>query len=314
MATTPLPAGRRLSALVRRPGCRWQAFQRRFATTVFNIPPSKPSSQEQVLFLLGLNEKKFFGRDSSEEGLKLLERIAEHDAQYTLLLGISPALLKHVEANHAVKDRRLTSSRKLEKEEGGELIPLIQASSIDSRPKVALDRPRKITGERLCQRLCYTPSEGRHIYWAWFSMRQYRDAAKYEFWHKYFPTVSLPYFEQRAEHIALKAIEHLATQRAKGREGSALLVVGNDLYALVAEVLKKELTGDPSDALSSKELAKYRQERLLDLDTERHQIEPLLVHTMFIYVVVPGLIFLQLVVAANHFFETTVRNMWRADL
>merc|ERR1740123_2101757 len=82
---------------------------RNFATTVFNVKP-RPGEvgAEQTLFVVGLNEGKFFGQDGAEEALKLLERIAEHGPQgseYNLLLGLSDRDLAQLEADHKVKNQ-----------------------------------------------------------------------------------------------------------------------------------------------------------------------------------------------------------------
>mmetsp|Transcript_58374 Transcript_58374/g.107757 ORF Transcript_58374/g.107757 Transcript_58374/m.107757 type:complete len:319 (+) Transcript_58374:115-1071(+) len=303
----------RLAAFVPRPGCRLPAH-RAFATAVFNLPQTKSSAREQVLFLLGLNEKKFFGKDSSEEGLKLLERIAEHDSKYHLLLGVPPLTLEHVTKNHLVKDRRLTSSRKLEAEVYGEMIPLLQASMLDSRPRFALDRPKRITAERLALELSKLPREGARVYWAWFKRNTHKDAMMYEFWSKHFPVCSEAYFNQRAEHIALSALEHIVETRAKGHSGSALLVVNNDIYALVTEVLQRELAADAK--LDSSDCKTRRQKKLKELSEERFEGREgqLVFHVLFIYVGIPGLVLVNLQLLADMLWRNVISPAWGTEV
>ena len=74
---------------------------RGFATNAFTVP-SRDSTPEQTLFVVGLNEGKFFGQDSAEEALKLVERIAQHNSEYTLLLGVPERRLAEMEEFHKV--------------------------------------------------------------------------------------------------------------------------------------------------------------------------------------------------------------------
>jgi len=295
---------------VPRPGCR-STPSRHFATTVYNLPPTRSAAQEQVLFLLGVNEKKFFGKDSSEEGLKLLERIAEHDSRYHLLLGLPPLTLEHLHKTYPVKNGRLSSSRTLEADLYGELIPLLQASALDERPKFALDRPKRTTAERILLKLTTMPREGLRVYWAWFKRNKYKDAASYEFWHKNFPVCSEAGFEQRAEHIALKALQHIVDQRAKGHSSSALLVVNNDIYALVAAVLRKELAVDA--ALDSSERTSQRTAQLQELTGEKFPLQPLVFHVAFIYFGLPALLLGNVLVLVEYFCREAVSTLWQSE-
>lgn len=209
--------------------------RRSFATTVFNIPASGPSAPEQTLFVVGLNKGKFFGQDGAEECLKLLERVAEHNPEYHLLVGLNDKEMSVLEEEHKVKNNRLTPSRDLVLTENGEVVPIIQAGMVDKRPCQSLGRALKTTQGHVAWRLWRNPREAIKMYRLFWRRKEHKDAARFKFWSENLPLASHVYFGETAELIAIRTTEHLITQRNAGVASTTVLTVRNEVFASVAE-------------------------------------------------------------------------------
>jgi hypothetical protein len=222
---------------------------RAFATTAFTIKPVQPSVSEQTLFVVGLNQGKFFGQDGAEEGLKLLERISEHDSQYTLLFGLSQKDLDYLEDEHEVEGGRLTPSRQLAHKLHGEFVPMMQAAKIDKRSRIALSRPLKTTQGHTAWRLWKNPREAVRLYRLYWHRNTYNDVAKYKFWSEKLPSASHVFFAETAEVIVIRTLEQIIADRKKGIASSIVLTLRNEHFPVVAERLKHYLAEDAAWSL-----------------------------------------------------------------
>jgi len=238
------------------------AWQRRrgFATTAITVP-ERGSAPEQTLFVVGLNKRKFFGQDGAEEGLKLLERIAEHNAEYQLLFGLTEKELAEIEAEYKVKHRKLTPSRELEGVNHCEVIPIVQAGMVDNRPRRALDRELRITQSHVAWLLWQHPREAVKGYLAYWQLSKHVDAERCRFWSEQFPICANAYFEERAELVAIRAVETLIIERVQGRKGTTVLIVNNELFGLVQERLKMILDVDAPEKLGASDFRKALRDR-----------------------------------------------------
>eukprot|EP00933_Yihiella_yeosuensis_P039482 TRINITY_DN33528_c0_g1_i1.p1 TRINITY_DN33528_c0_g1~~TRINITY_DN33528_c0_g1_i1.p1 ORF type:complete len:332 (+),score=55.69 TRINITY_DN33528_c0_g1_i1:72-1067(+) len=257
-----------------------------FATTAFTVPAHN-NAPELTLFVVGLNSGKFFGQDGAEEGLKLVEHVASHSPEYTLLFGLSERDLAFLEEDHKVTRGRLTPSRELEGKRLCEHVPLIQAGMVDKRPRRALDRSLKITQNHVSVLLWKNPREAVQIYWAYWKRKKYTDAARKKFWKEYFPESGHAYFEDRAELITIRAVEHLAAQRKQGLGNTAVLTVNNELYELVVVALGKLLDKEDPGKLTSQEFLRELRRAASEICADAPDLTPLLV---FVYGIMPVIV------------------------
>lgn len=273
---------------------------RAFATAAFTIRESGPSHPEQVVFVIGLNQNKFFGQDGSEEGLKLLERIVEQDsANYELLFGMSERELNELEEEFRVKDGRLTPSRDLHLVRNGEAVPMVQAGMVDKNPRRAVGRSVKTTQGHVAWRLWKNPREMMRLYWAFFKRKNYKDAARFKFWSQQMPDAAHVYFVETSELIAIRTAEHLLAQRQQGRGGSTVLTVKNEFFTPVTERLKYWLEEVGVEKLSNPEYAKTLRETAADLSGDVPDMVPLLAA---FYGGAPLLLVLQVYLVAEWFY------------
>ncbi|CAL1134684.1 unnamed protein product [Cladocopium goreaui] len=258
-----------------------------FATCAFTVPSRGPTP-EQTLFVAGLNEGKFFGQDSAEETLKLVERVAQHSPEYTLLFGISDRRLAELEQDNKVKQGRLTPSRDLEGRLHCEMVPVLQAGMVDKRPRKHVGRSVFTDQVHVAWLLWKNPQEARKVYWAFWRQRHYKDAEARSFWAKHFPVSSYGYFEERAHIIAIRATEHMMALRKQEMNNSTVLVVNNDIYDLVVQHLNDFLGKDAPENFNSQEFARKLRDTAEELCQDIIDLTPLLV---FVYVILPLLIF-----------------------
>jgi len=263
--------------------------QRRFASTVFNVKP-RPGEPgpDQTLFVVGLNKGKFFGQDSAEEALKLLERIAEQKGPtYQLLLGIHERELREIEDSHKVKNDRLTPSRELEGERNCEMIPIVQASMVDKCPRRALGRILRETQSHVSWLLWKHPREAVQLYWAFWKRKEYKDAEARKFWKQHFPISSHAFFDEISELVAIRSVELLAASHVQGKEGTFVLVVNNMFYEPLTERLRLMLDEDVNSKLESTDFLRNIRDRATELCLQIPDLTPVLV---FMYIGVPFLI------------------------
>jgi len=259
----------------------------RFATTAFTVP-SRGKAPEQTLFVAGLNEGKFFGQDSAEETLKLVERVAQHSPEYTLLFGLSDRRLAEMEQENKVKQGRLTPSRELEGRLHCEMIPVLQAGMVDKRPRKHVGRSVFTDQVHVAWLLWKNPQEARKVYWAFWRRNYYKDAEARSFWSTHFPVSSYGYFEERAHIIAIRATEHLMALRKQEMGNSTVLVVNNDVYDLVIQHLNDFLGKDAPENFNSQDFARKLRDTAEELCQDIIDLTPVLV---FVYVILPLLIF-----------------------
>jgi len=244
------------------------------------------------------NERKFFGPDGAEEGLKLLERIAEHSTDYQLLFGLSEKQLGTLAEDHVVKNNRLTPSRQLETVENGEFVPIMQAGMVDKRPRLATDRDWRTTQSFIASQLWTHPREAFQIYWTFSKRNDVKDAARYSFCTTYFPHTSREYFQERAELMAIRTVESVLAGRKEGRGcRTTVLTVSNDVFNLVAGRLKELLDEKALHQLSTEESMIERRDRAEKLCRKVIDVTPLL---MFVYVGAPLLLLQQVYLAMTH--------------
>jgi len=240
------------------------------------------------LFVVGLNEGKFFGQDSAEEGLKLLERIAEHGPTYQLLFSLSERELNQIEAENKVANNRLTPSRDLEGDRNSEFIPIVQAGMVDKRPRRHLGRILRTTQSHVAWLLWKHPREAVKLYWAYRRRKDYKDAACQRFWSEHFPISASAYFDERAELVAIRAVEQLAVVHAQGRSGAepatSVLVVGNDIFRLVCTHLSPMLDEEAHVKLGDAAFSRNLRDRASELCLDVPDLTPLLV---FVYLGLP---------------------------
>mmetsp|Transcript_89758 Transcript_89758/g.159573 ORF Transcript_89758/g.159573 Transcript_89758/m.159573 type:complete len:324 (-) Transcript_89758:22-993(-) len=270
-----------------------------FATSAYTVP-SKGSTPEQTLFVVGLNEGKFFGQDSAEEALKLVEHVATASPEYTLLFGISEPELTELESDHKVKSGRLTPSRELEGKMLAEHVPIVQAGMVDKRPRRAVGRNEQTTKSHVSYLLWTHPREAVNVYWAYWRRKQYKDIEKRKFWSKTFPVSATAYFEERAALIAIRATEHVAALRAQESRNSTVLVVNNDIYDLVLQELNDMLGKDATEKLNTQKFSRKLRERAGDLCQDILDLWPLL---FFIYFMVPLTIVHWFVLGADYYIK-----------
>jgi hypothetical protein len=245
---------------------------------------------EQVVFVVGLNERKFFGPDGAEEALKLLERVADHDPGYRLLLGLNEKQLEEIEQDHKVKHRKLTPSRELEGVLNAEFVPIVQAGMVDQRPRLAIDRPWRISQSHIAQQLWKHPREALNVYWSFWQRDQIKDAHRFEFCMHYFPVAAGEYFYERADLFAIRVVVKVIAQRLQGKGGTTVLVVGNEMFQPVTERLKARLDDAAGDRLVSPEYSTELQSRAQLLCTRVMDLTPALA---FVYFGIPLLILQQ---------------------
>jgi len=256
---------------------------RNFASTALTVR-GLGAAPEQTLFVVGLDEGKFFGQDGAEEGLKLLERVAEHQSGTQILFGLTEKDLAAIEEDYKVKNQRLTPSRELEGARNCEMIPIIQAGMVDKLDRLALGRPLKTTQGHTAWQLWKHPREGINLYWAYWRRKDHRDAAQYAFWSKHFPVCSHSYFDERAEIIAIRAVEHLMAARSRSQGGSTVLVVHNELFGLVSQRLGLMLDDDAPRKLTSAEFSQHLRDRAVELCADIPDLTPLII---FVYLGIP---------------------------
>jgi len=261
------------------------APRRGFATAVFTVP-ANGRAREQSLFVVGLNEGKFFGQDGAEEGLKLLERIAGHNQSYELLLGMTDKELKEIEKEHTVKDKRLTPSRDLEGKRNCEFIPLIQAATVDKCKRRPVGRSKKATQVHTAAALFQNYGECVKLYWLFWRRKEHRDAAQWRFWSRQLPRSSRVYFDEWAELVAIRATEQLAALRAKGQGDVVVLAVKSNFYGCVVEELGRLLNQDAKQLLNTPEFSHRLRIRAAELSRDMIDVSALLV---FIYLGLPWL-------------------------
>lgn len=251
------------------------------------------------MFVVGLNQGKFFGQDGAEEGLKLLERIAEHNSKYTLLFGLSDRELAELEDEYRVKDGRLTPSRDLHLVRNGEVVPMVQAGLVDKNPRRAIGRSIKTTQGHVAWRLWRNPREMIRIYWTFWKRKGHKDAARFRFWSQHMPLASHVYFVESAELIAIRAVEHLLAQRNQGKGGSTVLTVSNEIFVSVNDRLKYWIEEVGMDKLSTPEYAKTLRDTAADLSRDVPDMVPLLVA---FYGGMPLLLLLQVYLSAEYLY------------
>eukprot|EP00747_Dinoflagellata_sp_TGD_P163680 gnl/TRDRNA2_/TRDRNA2_182622_c0_seq1.p1 gnl/TRDRNA2_/TRDRNA2_182622_c0~~gnl/TRDRNA2_/TRDRNA2_182622_c0_seq1.p1 ORF type:complete len:349 (+),score=57.39 gnl/TRDRNA2_/TRDRNA2_182622_c0_seq1:73-1047(+) len=284
--------------------------QRSFATSVFNVKVGVENitragvtekSLEQTLFVVGLNEGKFFGPDGSEEALKLVEQVAEHDPEYELLFSLTEKELTALQEDHDIGiNRRLTPSRDLEGEKLGEFVPVMQAGMADNRPRRALGRALRTSHARVAWQLWQRPREAVQIYWMFWRRKEYKDGAKYKFALKHLPVASHYYFVERAELVAVRSVEHLLINHVQGKGGTTVLTVSNDIYDLVAERLRLILDEDVADKFGSMDFSRTLKERAMELTRDMVDMTPVLI---FVYIGIPLLIGHQIYLASQYYYH-----------
>lgn len=260
--------------------------QRGFAASLFKVP-SSDGAPELSLFVVGLNEGKFFGQDGAEEGLKLIEQVANNHPEYHLLFGIPERDLARLEEENKIEKGKLTPSRELEGSPFCEMIPLLQAGMMDKRPRRAVGRPLKTTQAHVAWQFWKHPRECFNMYWAYWRRRKFKDIARYKFGSTNFPMASYAFFNGRAHIISIRATEHLGSLRAQGLGSSSVLVVNNDIYHIVIERLNLLLDEDAAEKLQSPDFAKNIREAAMELCAE---IPDLTVPIILLYAMVPLLL------------------------
>merc|ERR1711879_1124449 len=105
-------------------------------------------------------------------------------------------------------------------------------------------RPIRTTQGHVCWQLWKHPFEAVHLYWAYWRRKDYKDAACQRFWSQHFPICASAYFDENAELIAIRSVEHMAASVGQGKSGSGhsmILVIGNDIFSLVCDHLRRTL-------------------------------------------------------------------------
>jgi len=270
----------------RRPTGIIGAAQARHATTVFNVrPPPDQGKGEQTLFVVGLNEGKFFGQDGSEEALKLLERIVENQgANYNLLFSLTEREWKEMEADHPSKQGKLTPSRTLEGTRNCEFVPVMQAGQIDKCGRRALGRLLKTTQNHVAWQLFKHPRECIKLWWLFWRRKEYKNAALREFWMKNMPTCAYTYYEEYAELVVIRTVELMMGAHNQGKAQNWVLVTSNEFYSPIVERLTKILDEEASEKFQSKDFPRHLRERATELCIDVPDLVPVLV---FIYLGLP---------------------------
>jgi len=260
--------------------------------------PARESAPEQTLFVAGLNEGKFFGQDGAEETLKMVERVAEHSPQYTLLFGIPERRLAGMEQEHKTKQGRLTPSRQLEGLRHCELIPVMQAGMVDKRPRKAIGRSVYTDQVHVAWMLWKHPKEAVNIYWAFWRRKNYKDAEARKFWKTHFPASAPCYYEERAHIIAIRAVEHLMALRNKDLSHATVLVVNNDIYDLVIQYLSEYIGKDAPEKFKTQDFSRQLRDTAEQLCQDVADLTPVLV---FVYGILP-LCVLQFIFLAGQYY------------
>lgn len=275
--------------------------RRAFATTAFNIRASGPSAPEQTLFIVGLNKGKFFGQDGAEEGLKLLERVAEHNPDYHLLFGLNEKAFSELEEAHKVQSGRLTPSRDLVLVEHGEVVPIMQAGVVDKRPRRAIGRAVRTSQSWVALWLWRNPREAVKLYWLYWRRKDYKDAAAFKFWSEQMPVCSKRYFGDLAEIITVRTVEHLIAERRNGRRGTTVLTVSNEVFALVAERCGHYLGQDPAEKLADPDFSEDLKAKAAEACRDIPDVSPFLV---LIYLGFPLLVVHQVFLICEYFYTS----------
>lgn len=251
---------------------------RGFATEAINVRSSSGKKNDQTLFIVGLNSGKFFGQDGAEEGLKLLERVAEHHPDYHLLFGLNEKEFALLESEHQVKGGRLTPSRDLATVKDGEVVPIMQAGVVDKRPRHALGRSLKTTQGHVAWRLWRNPREAIRLYTLFWKRNQHKDTARFKFWSENMPLASHVYFGESSELIAVRTTEHIIAERRKGKPGSTVLTVKNEVFASVVERCRHYLSEEEQVAqLDDHKFSEGLKEKAMALCKDVPEMTPLLV-------------------------------------
>lgn len=268
---------------------------------------ARDSPRECPIFVVGINEGKFFGQDGVEEGLKLIERVAEHDPNYQLLFSISERDLKDIEEQYPVKDKRLTPCRELESERNCEFISFVQAGVLDQRPRRALGRSLRTTQHHVAFQLWGNSREAIKV-WRYGYLRyvreRYKDAERYKFWISRFPAAGSAFFNDRAEVIAIRLLEHTLAEHSRGQHGTQIVIVSNDLYGLVVNHLRALLGDDAKAKYGDTDFSKTLRERATYLCRELPDLTPFLV---FVYAGLPMVVLHFFYLAGEYYF-----NQYRA--
>lgn len=281
----------------------WSRSPANFSTAAFTLPAHN-QAPEQTLFVVGLNEGKFFGQDGAEEGLKLLERVADHHKEYEVLFGLNEKELARLEDDYRVRNNRLTPSRDLEGVTFGEVVPVMQASIVDKAKRRAMGRPLKTTTSHVAWMLWKHPREALRLYWAYWKRNEVKDAARRKRFEPYFPNASYAYFDERAQVIAINSLERLLAVRANGRQGTFVLVLGNDIFEIVAQNLRDMLGEDGLRKLltPNSPFLKELRERATHLRADVPDLTPVLI---FVYACIPILIGQFLYLGTRHYIHET---------
>jgi hypothetical protein len=272
---------------------------RNFASTAITIKPPGPSVKEQTLFVVGLNRGKFFGQDGAEEGLKLLERVADHSPEYSLLFGLTEQDLDTLEEEYVVQGSRLTPSRELVAVRNGEFVPMVQAAMVDKRPRQALARPLRTTQGHVAWRLWKNPSECLRLFKLVRRRKEFKDAALYKFWSENLPLASQVYFAETADLIAIRTVEHLIANRQNGVGGCTILIVNSELFGVLVERLKSYVADDATLQIGDPKLSEQLQKHAMDLTKDVPDMTPLLV---LIYLGIPLLALHQLALFCEYLY------------
>ncbi|CAK8985261.1 unnamed protein product [Durusdinium trenchii] len=254
-----------------------------------------------------------FRQDSAEEALKLLERVAQNNPEYTLLFGVSQERLAEMERENKVKQGRLTPSRDLEGRKHCEMIPVMQAGMVDKRPRTPVGRHVYTDQVHVAWMLWKTPQEARKMYWLFWKRHAYKDAEARRFWSKHLPASAYCYFEERAHVIAIRTTEHIMALRKQEKGNSTVLVVNNDIYDLVLKYLNDFLDKGAPEKLHSQEFARQLRETQEQLLQDAViDLTPVLA---FVYVILPLLIFQFFFNAGQHYLKQsgTLERLWYGD-
>jgi hypothetical protein len=263
------------------------------------------SSSDQTLFIVGLNKGKFFGQDGAEEGLKLLERVADHHPEYHLLFGLNEKELDRLEEDHQVKGGRLTPSRDLAQAENGEAVPIMQAGMVDKRPRRALGRALKTTQGHVAWRLWRNPREVLRLLLVFWRRKQFKDAVSFKFWSENLPLSAHVYYGESAELIAIRTTEHLIAERQKGSPGSTVLTVRSEVFASVAERCRHYLNEDAVEMLADSKFQEELKQNASYLCKDVPDMTPLLV---LIYAGLPILLLHQVVLFCEYLYVIGVER------
>jgi len=278
--------------------------QSRFASTVFSVKAREgESGGEQLLFVVGLNEKKFFGQDGAEEALKLLERIAEQQgARYNLLFSLTERQYAEMEDDNKIKNQRLTPSRDLEHRRNCEFIPIMQAGMIDKCGRRPLGRILRCTQGHVAWQMWNNPREAVKLYWAYWRRKEFKNAAQREFWMKHFPVSAHAYFEEHAELAVIRTAELMTAAHNQGKSNTWVLVVGNQFYQPMTERLNLLLDESATEKMGSADFSRHLRDRATELVAEVPDLTALLI---FIYAGFPILLVQTILLGIDRLWYTS---------